>query len=148
MQAEDCTREGIVKALSAVPTISTVVSVISELKLAPLLPNQRGQGTLFLPKDTAFEALGKDFTFTRDFCLYEFLRASLTARAQRYSSCKPLSTVVHDDDVKSSDHLRLLLCRCPSRRASNYLEEPDRVNSSLPFPSCRGASPSLNRLNC
>lgn len=59
MQNEDCSREGILKTLSAEPTIQTAVSVIKELKLTSLLPAKRGQGTLFLPKDSAFEDLGK-----------------------------------------------------------------------------------------
>lgn len=55
---EDCSRVGIVKAVSAIPDTAITNQAIAQLKLTSLLPDKAGMGTVFLPKDEAYTKLG------------------------------------------------------------------------------------------
>lgn len=45
-------------AIAAVPTLSIVSQALVGLNLTTVLPNQEGPGTVFLPTNDAFAALG------------------------------------------------------------------------------------------
>jgi hypothetical protein len=55
---EDCSRAGLVKAISAIPDTATSTKILTGLNLQYLLPDGKGKGTLFLPKDNAYTSLG------------------------------------------------------------------------------------------
>lgn len=58
MQGGDCSRTSILAALEADSTLSTVTAAIKALNLTALIPDKQGPGTIFLPKNEAFAALG------------------------------------------------------------------------------------------
>ena len=58
MQGGDCSRTSILAAIEAEPTLSTVTTAIKALNVTSIIPDKEGPGTIFLPKDEAFAALG------------------------------------------------------------------------------------------